>query len=236
MPPNLEAKIELNFFYVHYRDAEKFLELAEEEFTKDQKGKLISYFARHCLLSTVFASEALINKVYSEFYIGKVGDDTFKAIDKLSLPEKWLLAPKFCGVEVSTKGFDKAGNVFQTFVELVRIRNSWVHPKTGIYLDAQRLGLYISSEDDYAPDLKVLHGKNYWPHTQIPFNPFELSPKHAKLVFQNLNDLIQQLLVIFDKVFDEEWMEKLTFQIGDQLVKNHMKVHWLRGGGYTPTP
>ena len=234
MDSNLVAKIELNFFYAHYKDAQKFVDLAEEEFAKDEKSTLVSYFARHCLLSTVFASEALINKVYDDFYLGKVGDEAFNVIDRLSIPEKWLLAPKLCGARDLNKNFDKGEDVFQTFVELVKIRNAWVHAKTGIYLDAKRLGLYISPEDEFAPDLEVLQGTKYWPHTKIPINPFELNPDHAKLVVQNINDMIQQLLVIFEGVFDREWMNKLTYKIGDQTIKNHMKVSWLWGDGYTP--
>jgi hypothetical protein len=235
MGSNREAKIELNFFYMHYKDANKFLELAGEEFAKVPKGILESYFARHCLLSAVFASEALINKVYGEFYVGKVGDDAFITIDKLSIPEKWLLAPKLCGAKDITQTFDKGGDVFQTFVELIKIRNSWVHPKTGIYLDAEHVGLYISNENNYAPLLEVMQGRDFWQHTKIPFNPFELNAENAKLVIQNLDAMIRQLLLMFNGVFDDQWMEKLTFQIGDQLIKNKLKVRWLSGGGYTPS-
>jgi|GEM_PF-2542831 len=228
------VNVELNFFYMHYRDAEKFLELAEEELAKDKNGRLISYFSRHCLLSTVFASEALINRVYAEFYIGKFDDDTFNTINKLSIQEKWLLAPKFCNAKDITKTFNKGENVFQTFVELVKIRNSWVHPKPGIYVNGERVGIYFSIENEIAPDVKVLPNTKYWPHTKIPLNPFELNAKHARLVFENLNAMIRRLLVIFEGVFDKPWMEKFTIQIGDQSVKSHMKVHWLSGGGYTP--
>lgn len=56
-------EVELNLFYLHIRDAEKAQEYAAQE-----QSKLKSFFARQSILSTMFAFEALINKVYADFH------------------------------------------------------------------------------------------------------------------------------------------------------------------------
>ena len=58
--PEPTHEVEINFFYLHFRDAETFLEFASEE-----KSPLISFYARHTILSSVFAAEALINRLIS---------------------------------------------------------------------------------------------------------------------------------------------------------------------------
>ncbi|NIQ12848.1 MAG: hypothetical protein GTO02_00085, partial [Candidatus Dadabacteria bacterium] len=60
--PNVN--VELNFFYMHYNDAKKFAEWSSEKRDGDVNP---SIYVRHAIISVVFASEALINRVLVEF-------------------------------------------------------------------------------------------------------------------------------------------------------------------------
>ena len=60
--PNVN--VELNFFYMHYNDAKQFAKWAFETRDGDVNP---SIYVRHSIISVVFASEALINRVLAEF-------------------------------------------------------------------------------------------------------------------------------------------------------------------------
>jgi hypothetical protein len=67
---NQEINVELNLFYMHYNDAKMFAKWAEER----QNEKVNpSIYSRHAIISTVFASEALINRVINEWFVTQIG-------------------------------------------------------------------------------------------------------------------------------------------------------------------
>ncbi len=109
---NQEAthNIELNFYYLHSNDAEMFLQWAKQE--EKIKSKLKSIHARHAILAAIFASESLINLVLADFYIPRSGSES---IDRMSLHDKWFVAPLICTNNQSMKTFDKAEEPFQSF-------------------------------------------------------------------------------------------------------------------------
>ena len=88
----MNDKVELNFFYLHIHDAEKFCDLTEKE-----TSKLKSFYSRHAILSVVYATEALINRVLDDFLLPSLST---KNIEKLSTFDKWMFAPFVCGKEI----------------------------------------------------------------------------------------------------------------------------------------
>jgi phosphotransferase system HPr-like phosphotransfer protein len=222
-----EQQVELSFVYLHARDASKFVTLAEEE-----QSKLKSLYARHAILSCVFAIEALANKIANEFYILPSGYDTF---EKLGLRQKVFILPLVCGKDRPIgHTFDQSKEPFQSFCELVNIRNWLVHPKTKNYVDASKLpGRVVDSEtgDEYPWISTDFSGT--WPQTNIPLNPFELTGAHARNALNITDKLISELLNLFDGLVTEKWLDEVILKSkdGKEQTKISIKSIW---GGYTP--
>lgn len=220
-------EVEFSFFYMHYKDALKFHELAKQE-----KSKLKSFFVRHSIISIVFTFEALINRVLFEFCLFKSNIESF---DKLSLPEKWLTVPLVCGKDKPIgKTFDTSCEPFQSFFELVKIRNWFVHPKPTNFIPAEKTPWTIHIEDlnKEVPWVETKKG-DFWPHTRIPKNPFDLNENHSKKAINNFEAMKKKLLILFNGIFDEEWLWtiKLKDKVGNEIEEITIDSLW---GGFTP--
>ncbi len=219
-------KVELSFFYLHINDAELFCKLAKAE-----TSTLKSFYARHAILSVVFATEALINRVLDDFLLPGIST---KNIEKLSTFDKWIIAPFVCGKKIPVgTPFDKSKEPFQSLKELIRIRNWLVHPKPGEYLDAQKTNDIITMADtgQEIPWIDTLQGRQ-WPQTGIALNPFEIDENDAQKAFDTLNLIVKELLSIFYEIIDEEWLEKINLETKNgEKEKISLDSLW---GGYTP--
>lgn len=138
----VSGKAELNYFYMHFKDADYAVRKAQET----DHGLAGSYFSRQAILSTVFASEALINRVLHEFLPDKSLHDS---AERLSIPEKWLWAPIICTRDHQAPiTFSKSQEPFQSFSELVRIRNEMVHSHANSFLPAVKTDDTITVHTD----------------------------------------------------------------------------------------
>jgi len=224
---NNRSKIEINYFYQHKKDADQFLSLAKKENTK-----LKSFYARHALLSSVFASEALINRVYEEFYCAGSEERCLKTIEKLSIQEKWMLAPLTCGKgKPPGEIFKQDEEPFQSFNELVKIRNNLVHPKPGVFVDTEEDGKIEWIDGPTVPNFRAVPGTNFYPQTRIPKNPFEFNEEHAEKSIKILEDMVNILLGFFKDVFNENWLFECAYKIGEDEIALNIKHVW---GGLTP--
>jgi hypothetical protein len=220
-------QLELSFVYLHTRDAQKFVQLAEAE-----QSKLRSFYARHAILSCVFAVEALSNKIASEFYLLPSGYDSF---EKLGLRQKVFALPLVCGKgQPIGRTLDQSKEPFQSFCELVAIRNWMVHPKTTTYVEASTLpGTIMDHETgDQFPWIETDFGGT-WPQTGIPLNPFELTGKHARKALDITEKLISELLTLFDGLVTEAWLDEIILQSKDGKERRRVSIKGL-WGGYTP--
>jgi hypothetical protein len=222
----MNDKVELNFFYLHIHDAEKFCDLAEKE-----TSKLKSFYSRHAILSVVYAMEALINRVLDDFLLPSLST---KNIEKLSTYDKWMIAPFVCGKEIPVNTpFDKSREPFQSLKELIRIRNWLVHPKPGEYLEARKRDdmILMAQTEHEIPWVDTLQG-DQWPQTGIPLNPFEIDENSAQKALDTLNSIVAELLSVFHELIDKEWLEELNLETKNgETEKISIDSLW---GGYTP--
>ncbi len=222
----MNDKVELNFFYLHIHDAEKFCDLAEKE-----TSKLKSFYSRHAILSVVYATEALINRVLDDFLLPSL---SIKNIEKLSTFDKWMIAPFVCGKEIPVNTpFDKSREPFQSLKELIRIRNWLVHPKPGEYLEAQKRDdtILMAQTEHEIPWVDTLQG-DQWPQTGIPLIPFEIDENSAQKALDTLNSIVAELLSVFHELIDEEWLEELNLETKNgETEQISIDSLW---GGYTP--
>jgi hypothetical protein len=222
---------ELNFFYMYLRDAEKLAEWADE--ADKHKSKLRSLCVRHAILSVVFASEALINRVLDAFYLAGSGKNI---IERFSITEKWKVAPLVCGKRrPGEKTFDASAEPFQSFAELITIRNWLVHPKAGEFVDArhkQGETITVMSTGEVLPWVDVLKGQ-LWPQTRIPKNPFELSGDHVRKAIEVLDKMVKQLQVYLNGAITEEWLDEIGLRVKGTPEQKQVAIDSL-WGGYTP--
>ena len=210
---------------MHLRDAKKLHALA-----KSEKTKLRSLYARHSILSVVFAFEAIINRVYDDLYLNQVNPNPF---EKLSLFEKWLVAPLVCGKNkpIGTK-FDRSKEPFQSFQELISIRNWFVHPKPGDYVPAVETPwtILIETGSSEVKGIEIKVGPT-WSQTKIPKNPFEWTGEHSNTALKTFDLMKKELLEAFKGIIDEKWLWKIRQK--SMKTDAHIDNLW---GGYTPEP
>ena len=221
-----KVNVELNFFYLHYNDAKTFARWAIEKKEGDVNP---SIYVRHAILSVVFASEALINRVLVEF---STDPKIFEILEKLSIPDKWYLAPYICSDNLILMPFIKGVEPFQSFKELVNIRNWLAHPKKNVFLDADldpnSSIVMIDSKEEY-PWLEMLKG-DVWNQTEIPLNPFELNYRHAESAIKILHLMIDKLQSKLGKRMSAEWLDTITVKDENGLSKYKAPVSTIWGG------
>jgi len=214
--------VELNFYYLHYYDARTFAKWAKG---RAEEAVTPSIYARHAILSVVFASEALINRVLVEFAIGK---DVPSNLEKNSILEKWLLAPIVCAEGTDAVPFERGAEPVQSFKELIQIRNWMAHPKVDNYLPANldpNSSIAGEQPGEEYPWLEMLKGEA-WTQTKVPKNPFEMTHEHAETAIGILDRMVSELDEKLGGKLDSAWLERIT-------VKDEAGIHNYRAPVYT---
>jgi hypothetical protein len=220
------VSVELNFFFMHYNDGKKFAEWAS---TQKQGDVNPSIYVRHAIMSVVFAAEALINRVLSEF--GNA-PGLFEVLEKASILDKWYLAPFLCAGGNKPIPFDRGTEPFQSFKELVQIRNWLAHPKVDNFLDAQldpRSTITVGPANEQYPWLEMLKGKT-WPQTKTPKNPFELNHQHAESAIKILDSTISALQIRLHGQMHDGWLDLITVEDTEGLHSYRASVYTIWGG------
>lgn len=221
-----DVNIELNFFYMHYNDARKFAEWAKSQREGDANP---SIYARHAIISTVFASEALINRVLSEFAVDTAVAET---LERASILEKWCVVPFVCR-ELAPAPLNQGEEPFQSFKELVQIRNWLAHPKVEAFVKGKappNSTISVSGKTEMYPWLEILTGES-WKQTKIPKNPFELDHTHAEAAISVLDRMIAELSSRLSGRISKDWLEEITVRdpAGARTYKAPVCTIW---GGY----
>jgi len=218
-------QVELNFVYLFRNDAKALTLMASKE-----SSKLKSLFARHSIIASIFAAEALINRVFDDFYIPGAYE---KLERKIGLREKWILAPLTCRLNGNVT-FDQSCVPFQWFNELIEIRNWFVHPKVDQFVPAQleRNSIITLENGNEIPWVTVLKG-DVWANTRIPKNPFELTAEHSEKAISIIDSMIKELQKFMPDQITDDWIKKVEFKSGDQTKNFELTIDSL-WGGYTP--
>jgi len=222
--PNVN--VELNFFYMHYNDAKKFTEWASEKRNGDVNP---SIYVRHAIISVVFASEALINRVLAEF---ATDSNISNVLERASILDKWYLAPFLCSENGQSIPFDVGAEPYQSFKELIQIRNWLAHPKVETFLKAEadpRSSVNVISSGEVYPWLEMLKGEQ-WSQTTIPKNPFEVDSSHAKASINILDKMIDTLSKKLNAQIDDGWLNSITVKDDEGLHQYKAPVSTIWGG------
>jgi len=117
-------KSHINSFHYLYQDAEYFHAQSKLPNTGFHGVRA----ARTALLLYIFSLEGLINRALDAFLPEPQRQFFIEREDRFSLEDKWQLLP-LMAAQGGPQAFDKSENVWARFVELIRIRNEFVHPK-----------------------------------------------------------------------------------------------------------
>ena len=222
--PNIN--VELNFFYMHYNDAKKFTEWAFENRDGDVNP---SIYVRHAIISVVFASEALINRVLAEF---ATDSNVSEILEKASILDKWYLSPFLCSGNAQPVPFEKGAEPYQSFKELIQVRNWLAHPKVETFLKAEldpKSSISVGPSKEEYPWLEMLKGEQ-WPQTGIPKNPFEINYTHADASLKILDAMIDALSTRLAGQMHEGWLDLVTVKDDEGLHQNKAPVFTIWGG------
>lgn len=220
------VSVELNFFYMHYNDARKFAEWASER----RQGEVNpSIYVRHAIISVVFASEALINRVLAEF---SADSNLSEILERASVLDKWYLAPFLCSGGANPVPFEKGVEPYQSFKELIQIRNWLAHPKVDTFLKAAvdpKSSIRDTCSDEEYPWLEMLRGEQ-WIQTGIPKNPFEIDHTHAAASLKILDAMIEALAAKLAGQMHEGWLDLITVKDDKGLHQYKAPVFAIWGG------
>jgi hypothetical protein len=207
-------------------DIEYFLkkaQMCQENLAKTNDAKnreLESIYSRSCLLLCVIFLEGLTNNILKDFQVineaqlpeilrCKCGLNQ-KELNKISLENKIYLLPYLCSQDSKFKEeyFQRESGEFQELRELIKIRNSYVHPKQirgklEITMTADRKFL---ANNDFP--------QNFWPLTKIPRDIRLWQHNHAekaKLIVDNIFKKLDNFLQ--GRLTKDNWLitEKIEF-------------------------
>jgi hypothetical protein len=189
----------VNRFVQCYEDAQRL-----QQHIARPKGKSFALTAighetyiRAAALLYIAALEALINRVYSSFIRPEIAE-CFEGKDGgKSLPEKWMAAPLLAG---SATTFRRGADPWQSFVELVQVRNSLVHPKA----NSEEFAEVYVGEDEV--DFDFSDKEPVYAHTRLPKNTDSWGREDLNKVKKCVDSLVQELQSLMSTQVTDRWL------------------------------
>ncbi len=133
----------------------------------------------------------------------------FKDKEKsLSILDKYWLVPKL--VSESGETFDKDGQVWQSLVELARMRNEFVHSKsdrTGYYLAYSQTEWEPLNRSNSPEGWEGREGEYLHQTLQIPRDPYSFLPEHVDRIDEATREIIVELnRLLAGAVTKDSWL------------------------------
>ena len=163
-------------------------------------------YARTAVLLFVLATEALINRVLDCFVREDLPRFVKDKTSQLPLDMKWYMAPLLCADETHHTTFQAGREPFQSFRELIRIRNSCVHP----FPTKQSLTLLEATSESlsFISTTEPLE----WPQTKIARDAHHMDKKSASRALRVVDHMIDLLDgYLGGRIKKEGWWMAKTF-------------------------
>lgn len=196
----------VNSFSNFYRDAKFFHQQAEKKEIADPFERVM--LSRTALLLYIFSLEGLINRAMDHFLPEALRDYFLEREARLSVEEKWLLLPLLAS-EGQSISFDKSQYPWSHFVELIRLRNDFVHPKhdRAVYYRPITSHRWESLPwREIPPDLGVEETDVVYRQTLIPKNPGAIRLEHVDKAKKVVDDMVAELdRLLGGRILKEDW-------------------------------
>ncbi len=177
-----ELVLSTNPFKFVYEDALFFQKAAENATDRNLEVR----YARNAVLLFVIGMEALINRVFHYFIKDDFPAFVKEKICDLPLDMKWYMASLWCSDDPKALTYEADKEPFQSFRELIKIRNSYVHPFP------QKWDLYVKMAQQKTVDY-VDPNPLHWPQTKIPKDLHHFSKKSALKAKEVVDDMVNLL-------------------------------------------
>lgn len=196
----------VNSFYYLYQDAEWFQAIASKPEMQPTFDK--TRLCRTAIVLYVVALEALINRASEAFLPSPLREFFLEREDQLDFRDKWRLLPMLAG---NGKAFEDGKYPWTHFIELIRLRNDYVHPKSNRMAYYRWLG---PGRMDPLPwnripeDLGIDENEVVYRQTRIPRDPYSLRPEHLVTVKQVVDDMVRELDRLLDgRISKDNWAQ-----------------------------
>lgn len=166
----------------------------------------------------------------------KLHDFFLEREDRFSLIDKWLLLPLLVS-QKEKSGFDISKYPWSHFVELVNLRNEFVHPKhnrAAYYKAYPNKKVDPLQYNEIPKDFKVKEKELIYRNTQIPKDPYSILPEHLDKVKKVVDDMINELDRLLDgKIFQNNWLKQDKMQL---VYPKGAKIQDLEGWDFSGVP
>ncbi len=143
-------------------------------------------FRRTAMLLYVFSLEGLINRALDNFLPQPIHDFIIDREEKFSTSEKWQLLPQLAAIP--PQQIDLGSYPWSHFVELLKVRNDYVHPKHDrmAYYEATSQTNSKRLNPKNIPDKSGLKEKDLvYGQTKIPKDPYGFGLSQLKNCEEN---------------------------------------------------
>jgi len=208
----------VNSFEHLYYDAEFLYRLAKE--TSRDRAEAVR-LCRTSILLYILSLEGLINRALFHFLPERFKSFILEKERYYSIEDKWRLLPLFAS-ENDDFEFDYSGYPWSHFVELIQIRNEFVHPKH----DRPAFSKAITSHRfenlswKEIPEGSGIHETDVvFRQTRVPRNPRSIFTDDVEKVKRVVDDIIKELDRLLDgKITSDQW-----------IVSNQLKLIYPEG-------
>ena len=194
----------VNSFHYLYEDASLLHELARtaEDFAKTQ-------FSRTALLLYIISLEGLVNRALDHFLPPEIRDFLLERERKLSIEDKWFALPLLTDPNNPVR-LEKGTYPWSHFLELVQIRNDFVHPKhdrPAYYHFKSTTSFEGLDWKDIPVGLGVKEKDLVYRQTMIPRDPYSILPEHVDTARKVVDDTVGAMdTVLSGKLTAENWL------------------------------
>jgi hypothetical protein len=204
----------INSFHYLYQDAEYLNTIAHDNRIQDRFERV--QLSRTALLLYIFSLEALINRAMDYLLTDRLRDFFLEREDRFSLIDKWLLLPLLTSKD-EVYQFDTSRYPWSHFVELVKLRNDFVHPKhnRAAYYKAYPNNKIDSLQYNEIPkDSQIKETDIIYRNLRIPKDPYSILPEHLDKAKKVVDDIVIELDKLLDgKIFKENWHRRDSMEL-----------------------
>ena len=196
----------VNSFDYFYSDAEFILSLASDSaLARSQAARL----CRAAILLFVFSLEGLINRALQHFLPARQKEFFLDREKSFSLEDKWRLLPLLVS-ELEPPEFDYSAYPWSHFIELIQVRNEWVHPKHNwpAYTKAVTSHRFVNlSWSEIPADSGIREKDLVFRQTMIPRNPRSIFVDDVQRAKKVVDDVISELdRLLSGKLTAGQWL------------------------------
>jgi hypothetical protein len=211
-------KTNVNCFHYIYDDADFLRKMANESSDFDRIR-----FSRSSLILYIVSLEALINRVFDEFLPEPQRTFFIDKEEKFSIEDKFYILPLIL-LEDEKRTIDKGSYPWSHFIELIKIRNEFLHPKHKRIAYYQPKPKGVMEPLNYREIPKASNIKEneiVYRQTRLPRDPYGIKPENIDQVKKIVDDIVSELNKLMGGKLDNAWLHgdkmELFYPPGAQL-------------------